>query len=113
MTDDGRLKLLYGPYAAPPVQYGGVVNLGRPQSEETRRKRSETHKWRGTRPPAADEPWAPDEDELARTLPAADVARRTVGRWPRCITGGLSWAFRTAGGGSRAGADGGTWMAAT
>jgi hypothetical protein len=25
MTDEDRLKLLYGPYAAPPVQHGDVV----------------------------------------------------------------------------------------
>jgi hypothetical protein len=54
-----------------------AANRGRSQSEETRRKRSEAHKRRRTRPPAAGEPWSPEEDELARTLPPEEVARRT------------------------------------
>jgi len=36
-----------------------AANVMRRQSEETRRKRSEAHRRRGTRPPAAGRPWTP------------------------------------------------------
>jgi hypothetical protein len=52
-------------------------NTGRVHGEDERRKRSESHKRRGTRPPKAGWPWKADEDELVRTLPAAEVAART------------------------------------
>ena len=52
---------------------------GKPHSEETRRKMSEAHKRRGTRPPNAGRPWTPEEDDLVRTLPAACAAQR-IGR---------------------------------
>ena len=51
--------------------------LGKPHSSEARRKMSEAQRRRGAWPPAAGEPWTDDEDELLRTLPAPEVARRT------------------------------------
>jgi hypothetical protein len=51
--------------------------LGKKHSEEARRKMSEAQRRRGAWPPAAGEPWTDDEDELLRTLPAPEVARRT------------------------------------
>jgi hypothetical protein len=51
--------------------------IGRVQGEEERRKRSKTHKRRGTRPPTNAPDWTDAEDELVRTLPAAEAARRT------------------------------------
>jgi hypothetical protein len=51
--------------------------LGTPHSAEARAKMSAAHKRRGTRPPKAGRAWTADEDEQARTLPAAEVARRT------------------------------------
>jgi hypothetical protein len=51
--------------------------LGKPHSEEARRKMSAAQRRRGAWPPAAGEPWTDDEDELLRTLPAAEVLRRT------------------------------------
>jgi hypothetical protein len=50
---------------------------GTHHSEETRRRMSEAHKRRGTRPPKAGRPWTSEEDEAARTLAPAEVARRT------------------------------------
>jgi hypothetical protein len=65
------------PRPAGMMQALAAGNVGRHQSEETRRKRSEAHRLRGTRPPAAGRPWTKEEDELARTLPAAEVAAIT------------------------------------
>jgi hypothetical protein len=53
------------------------ANLGRKLSAEHRRKQSEAHKTRGTRPPWLPPPWTAEEDKLLAQLPAADVARRT------------------------------------
>jgi hypothetical protein len=53
------------------------AHLGTHHSEETRRKMSEAHQRRGTRPPKAGKPWAPWEDELVRTLRPPVVAQRT------------------------------------
>jgi hypothetical protein len=53
------------------------AKLGQPLTNSTRKKLSETHKRRGTRPPWIGEPWSAEEDELARTLPAAEVVKRT------------------------------------
>jgi hypothetical protein len=53
------------------------ANRGRPLSGEARRKMSQAHRRRGTRPPAAGRPWAAEEDELLRALPVGEVARRT------------------------------------
>jgi hypothetical protein len=61
---------------------------GRSHSEETRRKMSAAHRLRGTRPPEAGRPWTAEEDELVRTLPAKEVARRT-GRTLKAVYGRL------------------------
>ena len=53
------------------------ARLGKPLSAETRKKMSETHKRRGSRPINGTELWAPAEDALLATLPAAEVAKRT------------------------------------
>jgi hypothetical protein len=50
---------------------------GKPHDAETRRKMSEAHRRRGTRPPAVGRLWTPEEDELARALTPAEAARRT------------------------------------
>jgi hypothetical protein len=52
-------------------------NVGRVHSDEERRKRSEGHKRRGTRPPKAGRAWSAAEDKLVRRLPPAEAARRT------------------------------------
>jgi hypothetical protein len=60
---------------------------GEAPSPEGRRRISEFHKRRGTWPPAAGRPWAPDELALLGTMSDADVARRidrTVGA-VRCM----------------------------
>lgn len=49
---------------------------GVPHTEETRRRMSETHRRRGTLVPGTI-PWTAEQDELLRTLPAVEVARRT------------------------------------
>ncbi len=51
--------------------------LGKTLSDDTRRKMSEVHRRRGTRPPKAGPAWSAEEDALVRTLPAAEVAKRT------------------------------------
>jgi hypothetical protein len=51
---------------------------GRKLSEETRRRMSEAHKKRGTRPPQAGWPWTAEEDELVRTLPPWKAVPATV-----------------------------------
>jgi hypothetical protein len=51
--------------------------LGKPHSEEARRKMSAAQRARGTRPPKAGRPWTAEEDEAVRTLPAAEAAQRT------------------------------------
>jgi hypothetical protein len=54
-----------------------AARRGSHHSDETRRKMSEAHKRRGTRPPAAGRPWTATEDEAIRTLPPAAAAVRT------------------------------------
>jgi hypothetical protein len=53
------------------------ANVGRKLSAEHRRKMSEAHKRRGTRPPWLNKAWAKWEDEAVRTLPPAEAARKT------------------------------------
>ena len=53
------------------------ASLGSHHSEDTRRRMSEAHKKRGTRPPAAGRPWTLEEDAQLGTMPDADAARRT------------------------------------
>jgi hypothetical protein len=53
-----------------------AANLGRPLTEEHRRKMSATHKRRGSKPPGGPL-WKRSEDKLVRALPPQEVARRT------------------------------------
>lgn len=53
------------------------AQLGRQQSLEQRQATSERNRQRGVRPPKAGRPWTLEEDELLRTLPAAEVVKRT------------------------------------
>src|SRR5262249_7733988 len=57
---------------------------GQRHTEEMRRKMSEAHRRRGTRPRKAGRPWTPEGDAPARTLPPAGIARRT-GRTPEAV----------------------------
>jgi len=59
-----------------------AAHLGKKASEQARRRMSAAHKRRGTRPPKAGRPWTAQEDELVRTLPPAEVARRTLRTMP-------------------------------
>jgi hypothetical protein len=78
-----------------------AANLGRPLTDETRQKMSETHRRRGTRPPAAGGPWTAEKDDLVRTLPAKEVAQRT-GRTLIAVYGRrIDLKVRTAGGAVR------------
>ena len=54
-----------------------AARRGTHHTAETRRKMSEAHRRRGTRPPKAGRPWTAEEDELARTLAPAEAAART------------------------------------
>jgi hypothetical protein len=54
-----------------------AANKGRRLSEETRRKMSEAHRRRGTRPPDGARLWTEEEDELVRALPGKEAAGRT------------------------------------
>jgi hypothetical protein len=57
-----------------------AANLGRKHTEQTRRRMSEAHRRRGTRPPKAGRPWTAAEGALlAAGLPAAVVAAQ-IGR---------------------------------
>ena len=60
------------------------ARLGTHHSEESRRKISEAHRRRGTRPPAAGRPWTAEEDALLHRLTPAEVAERT-GRTLRAV----------------------------
>jgi hypothetical protein len=53
------------------------ANRGRQASAPTRRRQSEAHPRRGTRPPWTGRAWEPWEDSLLDTLPDAEMARRT------------------------------------
>jgi hypothetical protein len=54
-----------------------AAHRGAKRSEEARKRMSAAQKARGTRPPKAGKPWTEREDELVKTVPAAEVARRT------------------------------------
>jgi len=63
-----------------PPRFVEAMRRGRqaaPQSEETRARTSAALRRPGTRPPKAGRLWTPEADELVRTLPAAEAARRT------------------------------------
>jgi hypothetical protein len=62
----------------------GAAQRGWPLSAETRRKMSAAHKARGTLVPGT-RLWTAAEDELVRTLPRGEAARRT-GRTPQAVT---------------------------
>lgn len=64
------------------------AHLGKPANEETRRRMSEAHRWRGTLVPGT-VPWTANEDELGRTLPATEVERRTGRNYMLCTLGGV------------------------
>src|SRR5262249_35348650 len=49
----------------------------RTRTPKARRKRSASHKARGTIPPAAGVPWTAAEDALLGTMPDEDVAKKT------------------------------------
>ena len=53
------------------------ARLGTHHTEESRRKISEAHRRRGTRPPKAGRPWTPADDALLDRLTPAEVAERT------------------------------------
>jgi len=54
-----------------------TARLGRKTTDETRRRQSEAHRRRGTRPPAAGRAWTAREDKLCRELAVAEVVKRT------------------------------------
>jgi hypothetical protein len=51
--------------------------LGKRPSKATRAKMSEAHRRRGTRPQWLNAGWSAAEDELCRSLPPHEVAKRT------------------------------------
>jgi hypothetical protein len=50
---------------------------GRKPSAETRRRMSEAHRRRGTRPTTNPPDWTPEEEALLGEIPDAEVCRRT------------------------------------
>jgi len=54
-----------------------ALRKGSRMSDEARRKMSEAQRRRGARPPKAGVPWTAQEDGWLRTLPTAEVVRRT------------------------------------
>src|SRR5687768_6757487 len=55
-----------------------------PFSDETRRKMSESHVRRGSRPPGLNPSWSIAEDDLCRSLPPEEVVKQT-GRTLRAV----------------------------
>src|SRR5262249_40321071 len=53
-----------------------AAGRGSHHTEETRRRRSEAHRARGTLVPSTI-PWTVEEDEMVRTLPTKEAVRRT------------------------------------
>ncbi len=53
-----------------------LAHIGMRATEKSRRKMSESHKRRGTWPPAAGKPWSKEELALLRKLRPRDVAKR-------------------------------------
>jgi hypothetical protein len=58
------------------VEASAAGRRGKPLRDDTRRKMSETHWRRGTRPPWV-RPWTPGEDEAVRTLRPAEAVEAT------------------------------------
>jgi hypothetical protein len=54
-----------------------MANLGRRPTKDARAKMSAAQRRRGARPPWIGPAWTPEEDELVRTLPAREAAKRT------------------------------------
>ena len=54
-----------------------MAHLGKPLDDATRKKMSEAHRKRGTRPPWLNKAWEPWEDELLRELPVEGVMKKT------------------------------------
>jgi hypothetical protein len=63
-----------------------AAHTGSVHTAETRRKMSESHKRRGTRPPRAGRPWTSVEDEVVRTLRLREAAKVLTGRTPGSIS---------------------------
>ena len=63
----------------PPHVIGALrrFHLGHPLPDAVKRKMSEAHRRRGTRPPKAGKAWTSAENELLGRLPPADVASQT------------------------------------
>jgi hypothetical protein len=57
--------------------YGGQINAGKKLKPETRRKLSQIHLAKGSRPRNGTKDWTPEEDHLLATLPAGEVAELT------------------------------------
>jgi hypothetical protein len=58
------------------IEAAAVANRGRHPGRETRRKMSESQKWRWREGPLAARLWKAEEDELVKTLPPPEVARQ-------------------------------------
>ncbi len=52
-------------------------HLGKPLSKAARKRLSQAHRKRGTRPPWLNPAWTAEEDEAVRTLPAKEAAQKT------------------------------------
>jgi hypothetical protein len=76
------------PRPAHVIEAMAAARLGTKHTAQTRCRMSESHKRRGTRPPAAGQAWSAKEDEWLRTLGAGDVISLT-GRTGRAV-----WARR-------------------
>ena len=63
--------------SAKTIARNGLAKLGGKAADSTRKKMSESHERRGTRPPAAGRPFTAQEDELIRTLGTIEAAKRT------------------------------------
>ncbi len=61
-----------------------AAHLGKPHSEDAKRKMSEAHRRRGTMPPAAGGAWTAEEDGAVRTMAPKDAAEAT-GRTLRAV----------------------------
>jgi hypothetical protein len=53
------------------------INTGKKLDPETRRKMSEAHRARGSRPDYGRKVWTPAEDRLVKTLSTGEVVERT------------------------------------
>ena len=72
-----------------------ALRKGSRMSDEARRKMSEAQRRRGARPPNAGVPWSAQEDEWLRTLPTAEVVRRTGRTKSAVYNRRADWGCRT------------------